>query len=139
MADEGAAAALVTAVMAALRGVEGLSGVFDGAPMQAGDAHAVVEAGPETDWGHKSGEGAQVRLAVLIRCGGEAPGRARALGTTARAAVAAIGPELGAAGGWRLVSLAMMRARVAASGPRGAGPGWTSATEYRARLLRVSG
>jgi len=135
MSGEGATAALVAAVTAALRRVSGLSGVFDGAPPQAGDAHAVVQAGPETDWGHTSGEGAEGRFALLVRCGREAPGRARLLGEAARAAVAAIG--LGPETGWQLVNLTMLRSRVARSGPPGAGPGWTSATEYRARLLRA--
>ena len=136
MADEGAAAAIAGAVTAALDGVPGLSGVFDGAPIQAGDAHAVVEIGPEGDWGHKSGAGAEVRLAVLIRCGGERPGRARALSYAAHSAVEAIGPQLGA---WQLVSLAMLRSRVVATregGRGGAGPGWTGVVEYRARMLR---
>ncbi len=87
MGDEGAAAALAGAVTAALRDVPGLSGVFDGAPIQAGDAHAAVEIGPEIDWGHKSGAGAELRFAVVIRCGGERPDRARALSTSARAGV----------------------------------------------------
>jgi hypothetical protein len=129
MGDEGAAGALVGAVVAALRQVPGLSGVSDGAPIQAGDAHAVVEAGPETDWGHKSGEGAEVRFAVLIRCGGERPGRARELSELARRAVAEIGP---AVGGWRLVTLIPVRSRVL----RAPGPSWTGAAEFRARMLR---
>ena len=137
MNDDGAAAALAGAVTAALGAVAGLSGVFDGAPLQAGDAHAVVEIGPESDWGHKSGAGAEVRLAVAIRCGGERPGRARALSHAARSAVEAIGPEVGA---WRLVSLAMLRARVVATrdaARRGEGPGWIGTVDYRARLLRA--
>lgn len=128
--DQGAAGALVGAVVAALRGVPGLSQVSDGAPLQAADAHAIVEAGPETDWGHKSGAGAEIRFALLIGCGGEAPGRARGLLQRARAAVDALvleGPV------WRLVSLTPMRARVV----RVPGGGWTGSAEYRARLLRL--
>ena len=129
MTDQGASGALVGAVMAALREVDGLSGVADGVPIQAGDAHAVVEAGPETDWGHKSGAGAELRFAVLIRCGGESPGRARELAERARQAVAGAAPS---ASGWRLVSLVMLRSRLV----RLAGPGWTAATDYRARMLK---
>jgi hypothetical protein len=97
-----------------------------------------VEIGPASDWGHKSGAGAEVRFAVLIRCGGERPVRARALSHAARAAVEAIGPELPR---WRLVSLAMLRTRVVAATGNGArkgeGPGWTGVIDYRARLLRA--
>jgi hypothetical protein len=57
MSEHGAAAVLAGAVTAALGGVAGLSGVFDGAPIRAGDAHARVEIGPETDWGHKAARG----------------------------------------------------------------------------------
>lgn len=135
MSEVGAAAAVVAAVIAALERVAGLSGVFDGAPQRAGDAHAVVETGPETDWGHKSGAGAELRIALLIRCGGESPTRARALSGEARTAVERIGPQL--AGGWRLVSLAMLRARVVPLAREREGPGWTGVVEYRARMLRA--
>ncbi|HEY0325942.1 MAG TPA: DUF3168 domain-containing protein [Allosphingosinicella sp.] len=127
--EQGASGALVSALAAALRDVPGLSQVSDGAPLQAADAAAVVEAGPETDWGFKGGEGAEVRVAIVLRCGGEAPGRARMLGHRAREAVGGVGPDLD---GWTLVSLAMMRARVL----REAGPKWAAVVEYRARMMR---
>ena len=145
MADEGAAAALAAAVTAALKRVPGLSGGFGGVPIQAADAHAEVQIGPDTDWGDKGGAGAELRFAVGIGTGGERPDRARALSSAARVAVEAIGPELtaaaaGSGAGWRLVSLAMMRARVApvrGQAARGeARPGWTGSVDYRARLLR---
>jgi len=130
--DEAASAAVAAAVTAALRQVPGLSAVFDGAPIQAGDAHAEFETGPETDWGHKSGAGAELRFAVLVRCGGESPGRARMLAVAVRGAMEQLGPLLG---GWRLVSLAMLRARVTPA-RKEERPGWTAMVEYRARLLR---
>jgi len=130
MTDEGAAGALAAALAGALRQVPGLSGTFDGAPIAAGDAHAVIEMGPETDWGHKSGAGAELRFAVVVRCRGEAPGRVRQLAIAARERVAGLGPELA---GWRLVSLAMMRARTL----REPGPRWTAVAEYRARMLAL--
>ena len=128
MSDGGAAGVLAEAVVGALRQVSGLSSVADGEPIQAGDAYAILDMGPEIDWGHKTGAGAEIRFAVLVRCGGERPDRARRLLTAAREQVGAIGP---AADGWRLVSLAMLRARVV----REPGPRWTGAAEYRARLL----
>lgn len=76
--EQGAAGALVSALVTVLREVAGLSQVSDGAPIQAGDAAAVVEAGPETDWGFKGGEGAEVRVAILVTRSGEAPARALA-------------------------------------------------------------
>ena len=127
--DQGAAGALIAAMMAVLRDVPGLSQVSDGVPLQAGDAAAVVEAGPETDWGFKDGDGAEMRFAVLVSCGGEAPSRARLLGEKVRRAVATVRPELD---GWRLVSVAMLRSRVL----RAPGPKWTAVMEYRARMTR---
>lgn len=127
--EQGATGALVSALIAALRDVPGLSQVSDGEPLQAGDAAAVVDAGPETDWGFKGGEGAEVRLAILVTCGGEAPGRARGFGERIRAAVATVAPDLGR---WRLVSMVMLRSRLL----REAGPKWTAVVEYRARMIR---
>ncbi len=130
MSDEGAAGALSAAVVPALRQVPGLSQVADGRPIQAGDAAAALELGPESDWGHKNGEGAELRFAVTILCGGEQPGRVRGLVAAMRARVEAIGPELGS--GWRLVSLAMTRSRAT----REDGPRWRGTVDYRARMLR---
>ncbi len=127
--DGGAAGAIAAAAVTALRLVPGLSQVFDGPPIQAGDAHAMIEMGPETDWGFKDGAGAELRFAVRVECGGERPDRARMLLERARAAVAEVRPELG---GWRVVSLALVRARVV----RLPGPKWTGVAEYRARMMR---
>ena len=41
-----------------------LGAVYPGPPLQAAFPHAVVECGAETDWGHKSGRGRELRLAV---------------------------------------------------------------------------
>lgn len=134
MKDEGGAAgALIAAVVTALAAVPGLSQVSDGTPIQAGDAHAVVEAGPETDWGYKEGAGAELRFAVRIECAGEKPERARAMLERVRAAVGAVGPALGSGpAGWRLVTLAPLRARCV----RAPGPKWVGVAEYRARMLQ---
>ena len=128
-AEQGAAGALVSSLMSVLKAVPGLSQVSDGAPIQAGDAAAIVEVGPETDWGFKGGEGAEVRFAIVLTCGGESPARARALSQKIRAAVAPVRPDLG---GWTLVSMAMLRSRVL----REAGPTWTAVVEYRARMVK---
>ncbi|WP_166041557.1 DUF3168 domain-containing protein [Sphingosinicella sp. YJ22] len=129
--EQGAAGALVSALVTVLREVAGLSQVSDGIPLQAGDAAAVIEAGPETDWGFKGGEGAEVRVAILVTCGGETPARARLLVERTRAAVATIGPDLA---GWTLVGLTMLRSRVV----REAGPKWIAVVEYRARMMRAT-
>ncbi len=127
--EQGAAGALVSALMRVLAEVPGLSQVSDGVPLQASDAAAVVEVGPESDWGFKGGEGAEVRFAILVTCGGEGPGRARRFAERIRTAIGQSEPD---PVGWTLVSLTLLRSRVL----RGAGPEWTAVVEYRARMLR---
>jgi hypothetical protein len=130
----GAAGALQAAALARIGAVAGLSGRYDALPAQAVYPYAFVEAGPETDWGHKSGAGSEVRLAVTVRDAGERPGRLLALLDAGRAAI-----EAGlAAEGWQIVTLAWQRTRSAREGkaPVGADTVWVGAVEFRARMLR---
>ncbi|MFN3351858.1 hypothetical protein [Pseudorhodoplanes sp.] len=127
--EQGAASALVANLLTALRDAPGFSQVSDGVPLQAGDAAVMVDIGPETDWGFKGGEGAEVRFAAVLTCGGGAPGRARILGERVRAAIATVGPDLG---GWTLANLVMLRSRVL----RETASKWTAVAEYRARMMR---
>lgn len=122
----GASEALIAAAIAALRAGGSLSSVQESGPVQASEPHAIVEAGPETDWGHKTGAGREVRLAVTIRDRGEAPQRVRTLLREAEAAVSGIG----APAGWRLASLALLRSRATRTRE-----GWTGSAEWRARML----
>lgn len=125
----GAGAALAAAAIEALAALE-LGGVYPGPPLQAAYPHAVVECGPETDWGHKSGAGRELRLAVILRDSGERPERAQAFADVVESAIAA-GLDVE---GWRLVTLALVRRRTVAEG-RGGRAGWAVAIDYRARLL----
>jgi hypothetical protein len=125
----GAGAALRAAAIEALEALD-LGGVYPGPPLQAAFPHALVECGPETDWGHKSGRGRELRLAVTLRDSGERPERAQAFAEVAEAAIEA-GLEVE---GWRLVTLALVRARTIAEG-RGGRMGWAVVLDYRARML----
>ena len=125
----GAGTALQASAIEALAALE-LGGVYPGPPIQAASPHAVVECGPESDWGHKSGRGRELRLAVTLRDSGERPERAQAF---ADAAEAALQPGLEVTG-WLLVTLALVRRRTVADGRRG-GAGWAVAIEFRARML----
>ena len=127
----GAGTALQSAAAAALRAIEGL-GVYEGPPVQAAAPYAVVEAGPEIDWSHKSGIGRELRLAVTFHERGERPARLHALMEEGEAALAGLSPALG---GWQLVTFRFLRSRVApptAGTPSGL---WTGLIEYRARML----
>ncbi len=121
---------LAEAAVAALSEVDGLTGIYEGLPVQAASPHAVVETGPETDWSHKSGVGREVRIAITLRGRGERPALLRGLAAEAEAAIEALGGEIG---GWRVVTLRFVRSRLLAGG-RG---DWATVSEYRARLLKI--
>jgi hypothetical protein len=126
----GAGQVLAEAVIAALRTLEGLNGVYDGPPLSAAFPYAVVAAGPESDWSHKSGEGRELRLSIQVYDKGERAGRLRALVAEIEAVVMQTGPELA---GWRLVTLIFVREAML----RSTGAAWTAAVDYRARLLKT--
>ncbi len=125
----GAGPALGAAAIEALTALD-LGAVYPGPPLQAAFPHAIVECGPETDWGHKSGAGRELRLAVTLRDSGERPERALAFADVVEAVIAA-GLDVE---GWRLVTLALVRRRTVAEG-RGGRAGWAVAIDYRARML----
>lgn len=124
----GAGDALRALSVAALAGVDGLGRVYDSPPLQAALPHALVSVDLETDWGHKSGEGREVRLAASLFDKCERPERLRALAAAAEVALA--GLASGEAG-WRLVSMRFLRTRIVSDG----GGRWTAIVEFRARLL----
>ncbi|MEA2999168.1 MAG: hypothetical protein QOH04_1785 [Sphingomonadales bacterium] len=125
-----ASEALQAGMVAALRAASGLA-VYDAPPVQAVFPYALVECGPETDWGHKSGKGRELRVAVTVRDGGERPVRLLALMNAIEAALEA--PPV--AEGWQIVTFAWLRSRSVREG-RAPGPvEWTGVAEYRARIL----
>lgn len=124
----GAGEAVQAAAVAALRTVPGIGAVHDGAPRRAAFPYAVVEDGIESDWGHKSGDGRELRFAVTLRDGGEQAGRVRALASAADATIGGLGRDLA---GWRIVTLQLLRRRTVADGQ-----GWAVVIEYRARVLK---
>lgn len=126
----GAGAALQAIAIAALEALDELGGVYPGMPLHAALPFAVVECGPEADWGHKGARGRELRLAVTVRTGGERPERIQSLASAAEAAIdAAPAPE-----SWHVVTLVFLRRRILAD-TRGGEPGWAAVIEYRARML----
>jgi hypothetical protein len=122
-----AAEALVAAALDALREVTGLTGVHEAMPLQAALPHATVETGLESDWGHKSGAGRELRLIVTLRDAGERPARLRLLAADAQAAL----DGLAAGGGWQLVTLILVRSMIVPESPGR----WLLTLDYRARML----
>ena len=124
-----AGAELQAAAIAALQAVAELGRVYDGQPVQAAVPYAVVEPGAEADWGHKSGAGREVRLAVTIKDEGERPARLRRLMSEVEAALASVT----AVAGWQLVTMRFLSSRVA----KDRQGGWIGLVEFRARLLAI--
>jgi hypothetical protein len=125
----GAGDALQAAAVSALAAIDGIGRVYDAPPLQAVVPHALVTIDGEADWGHKSGEGREVRLAATIRDKGERPLRLRRLVAEAETALAALPNAMQP---WRLVTMRLIRSRIVAV-PR---EGWAAVIEYRARMLR---
>ena len=122
-----AGGALQAALAAALAGEARLTGIYDGPPARAGLPYAVIDAGSESDWSHKSGGGREVLVALTLW--DEQPARLAELADAVEAASAGVG----AVAGWQLVSMRMIRRRTVRDV---AGP-WATAIDFRARLLAI--
>ncbi|MEA3061857.1 MAG: hypothetical protein QOJ94_1638 [Sphingomonadales bacterium] len=128
-----ASEALQSALAAALRTGTALA-IYDAPPTQAVFPYALVECGFESDWGHKSGKGREVRVAVTVRDSGERPVRLHGLMDQIEAVLEA--PP--AAEGWQIVTFAWQRSLSLREG-RSPGPvEWTGVAEYRARMLETA-
>jgi len=126
----GAGQILAETVIVALRAIEGLNNVYDGPPLTAAFPYAIVEAGAESDWSHKSGAGRELRLSILLRDKGERPARLRGLVAEIERVIMEIGADLTS---WRLVNLVFVREAML----RETGAAWSAAIDYRARLLKA--
>ena len=123
-----AGGALQSAIAAALGGVEGLTGVFDGPPARVAYPYVALDATTETDWSHKSGAGREVMVAITVW--DDQPVRLHGLADAVEAAVEAPGPVAG----WQLVTMQLVRRRVVRDV---AGP-WAAAVDFRARMLAAN-
>ena len=119
---------LQSAIAGALGAVSDLTGVFDGPPARAAYPYAVIDAGNESDWSHKSGDGREVLVAVTVW--DDQPVRLHQLADAVEAALAA----LGALSGWDLVTLRLIRRKVVRDV---AGP-WAAVLDFRARMLAAA-
>ena len=126
-----AGGALQAALAATLSGEARLTGVYDGPPARAAFPYAVIDAGSESDWSHKNGDGREVLLALTVW--DEQPARLAVLADAVEALVVGSGGAAGVGGvaGWQLVSMRMIRRRTVRDV---AGP-WATAIDFRARML----
>jgi hypothetical protein len=120
-----AGGALQAALAFALAGEPRLTGIYDGPPARAAFPYAVIDAGSESDWSHKSGAGREVLIALTLW--DEEPARLAELADAAEGLASAIAEV----DGWGLVSMRLLRRRTVRDV---AGP-WATAIDLRARLL----
>ena len=120
-----AGASLQASLAARIGTVSALTGVFDGPPARAAYPYAAIDASTEMDWSHTSGSGREVLVAVTLW--DDQPARLQDLADQVEAQVLGTG----AADGWQLVSLVLIRRRTIRDV---AGP-WATAIDFRARLL----
>jgi len=121
-----AGAATQQAIALQLGALNELSGVYDGPPTRATFPYAAIDAGSESDWSHKSGEGREVMIATTLW--DDQPARLHPLADALEVAV--LGTQV--IDGWQLVSLRLVRRRIVRDV---AGP-WAAVVDFRARLLR---
>ncbi|MDF0486786.1 DUF3168 domain-containing protein [Sphingomonas sp. H39-1-10] len=116
------------ALLAALKDIAGLNGVFEGPPVKATPPYAEIGETLSGDWSVKDRDGRELRMAVTIRDAAETPARVQALAAGAVAAIEALPRDLGA---WRIASLAFVRSRLLRPAPGR----WSAVIEYRVRML----
>ncbi|MFN2472790.1 MAG: DUF3168 domain-containing protein [Sphingomicrobium sp.] len=122
-----AGAALQAALVQDLMALGVLDGVYDGPPPRAAYPYVALDAGTESDWGHKSGAGREIALALTL-WDARADGL-QELADLVEACVAGAGPLAG----WQMVSTQLLRRRVVRDV---AGP-WAVAMDFRVRLLKI--
>jgi len=126
----GAAAAVRAGVLARLRMVGGVNGVWEGAGVSAAAPFVVLGDVTASDWGTKDAAGRELRVAVTVRDRGDSPVRVETLAGAVEAAVAGLPRDLD---GWRVASVVLLRSSVVASG-KGA---WAAMVDHRVRVLAV--
>lgn len=125
-----AAAVLRTALLDVLRDDLGsaLNRLGDGPGVKASVPYAVLGDAIATDWGTKDAAGRELRVSLAIRDAGDTSARVQALAGAAEVAVLGLPAELG---GWRVVSVALVRSAVLAE----ASGRWAAAIDWRVRML----
>ena len=117
-------------LVAALAGIPGISGVFDGPPPDAASPYLVVGADVVSDWSTKTESGHEHRITITAWDEGPGTARAKILLGGVETAVAALS---GSDGGHRIVSVRLLRSLVLTD-PEG----WTQGIiEFRIRSLSL--
>lgn len=124
----GAVEAVQAAVVAALSGVAGLTGIYDGPPPRAPFPYLVISGGGSADWSTKTARGRDLRVGLTLWDDGAEAARLHTLMAQIEDAVPGIARDLP---GWRVASCVFVRSLVARDP---AGP-WAGLVEFRVRVL----
>lgn len=111
----------------ALAAVDGLNGVYVREPPRGGEPYALIEPVIGGEWGAKDRRGRELRIAWRIMDRGPEPGRVEALADAAEATTLAMPRD---PGGWRIVTVVLLRARLAPTAE-----GWAASREFRLRMM----
>lgn len=128
----GAAAAVQTALVAALGAADGLaalSGIHDAPPARAVLPYLAIGETIASDWSVKDRRGRELRVQIVIWDEAARVGRLHALMAIAGDAAEAIARDLD---GWRIASIVFLRSRIrrdATGGP------WAGIVDYRIRVM----
>ncbi|MET0251748.1 MAG: DUF3168 domain-containing protein [Novosphingobium sp.] len=106
----------------------GLNAITEEAPLRASPPWLGIVASASTDFGHKTGLGREVRVALELQCRGNDPATAGDLAAAIEARIATL-PS--AQAGFTIASLTFLRARAERRGDNNR----AVLLEYRARLL----
>lgn len=125
----GAALALQTALVAKLKQIGALSGVYHDVPARAAFPYAVLACDDEQDWSCKGREGREIVLRVDLW--DDQPGRL----LTIENAVELETEQLAVSGDWHLSSVLLTGKRQ----NRNSGEPWSCSIDYRVRVLSTNG
>jgi len=120
--------ALQASLVARLRSLAELSGIYDGPPARAPYPYLVVDCSLEQDWGAKELRGREVAVALTLW--DDQPARLQHLADAIEAAT----EQDVVLDGWTVVTWRFLRRRTVRDV---AGP-WAAAIDFRARLLAQS-
>ena len=138
-APEGVARAALCACLtgdAALMAL--VNGVYDGTPGQAALPFVVLGEGQSVDWSTKSHEGRELTLALNVY--GRSAGDSIRVSAAVRTAEIALAAMESVREGWQIVSVRVMRVRMAGSGKlmKAADKGgWSAQMTVRVRMMAV--
>ena len=125
-----ASLAVQKCVVAALTGVPGVTGVYDGPPPDAAPPYLVIGSDLVTDWSTKTEVGHEHRLAINVWDAGPGTAAAKAVMGAVAVRLAALA---GMANGHRIVSALLLRQLVLTDAE-----GWTQGiVEFRVRSVRI--